>query len=121
MKKKTYFRIQLLEGANSLCNTLVLLAAQTNGGAKKITLPMLKNVADSETILYPSLNINTSAELIGDNLLHIDTKVGESYKTVCVIEEVEIMELGKVVEMGGEDDIPDGIFTATNGHGGLAD
>lgn len=121
MKKTNYFRIQLFERSTNLCDSLVILAAKTNGGARDVSLKQLKTVAEGQILQYPALNEDTTAELIGDNLLHIDTKIGDTYKTVCVIEKVEIMELGKVVEMDNPDDIPGELFTQSNGHGGLAD
>lgn len=102
---KTYFKIQLFAGATNLCDTLVLLAAKRNGGARNISLNDLKTVADGQILQYPVLNKDTTAELIGDNLLHIDTKVSSEYKTVCIIEEVEVFDLKT------EDDIPSNMFT----------
>lgn len=93
MKKTNYFRIQLFDGANSTCEALVILAAQSNGGQRELSLKQIKTVADGQIIAYPTLNKDTTAEMIGDNLLHIDTKVDNEYKTVCIIEEVEVMEL----------------------------
>lgn len=115
MKKKTYFRIQLFSGSNKSCDAAVLAAALVNGEGYSVPLKVIKDFADEEKCP------NTYAELIGDSLLHIDTKIGDTYKTVCVIEKVEIMELGKVVEMDNPDDIPGELFTQSNGHGGLAD
>lgn len=112
MKKTNYFRIQLFEGDVSLCKDLVLLASRSNGDGRQTSLKELKTVAEGQIIQYPGLHANTSAELIGDNLLHIDTKVGSEYKTVCIIEQVEVMTL---------DDIPSELFTAHNGHGALAE
>jgi len=108
MKKTTYFRIELCEDSNSLCQSLVILAAKSNGGENNVTLRQLKTVADSETILYPTANRDTTVELIGDTLLHIDRKIGDEYKTVCRIEEVEILELTETL-----DDIPKELFSQT--------
>lgn len=107
MKKTNYFRIELLDGANTLCQSIVVMAAKSNGGEKNYTLAQMKTVADGETLLYPSLNDDITCELIGDTILHIDRKIGNEYKTVCRIEEIEI--LGKVVEFETEDDL-EGIF-----------
>lgn len=91
---KKYFKIQLLDGAGnvSLCKDIVLLAAQSNGGDKPKTLQQLKTVAEGQQMLYPVIN-ECTVELIGDCLLHIDTKIRGEYKTVCVIEECELYEL----------------------------
>ena len=97
MKSTKQFRVKLFEGSTPLATTLVTLAAMSNGG-KTLSIEQLKNVAESECILYPSLNADTQAEIIGDNLLHIDRKIGDDYKTICSIEEVELTELGGVGE-----------------------
>lgn len=91
--KKTYYRIQLFKGASSLCSTIAVLAAESNGGDKNVSLKQLKTVADGHILMYPILNEDTTAELIGDDLLHIDAKQRDgSYKTVCAIQQVELWE-----------------------------
>jgi len=107
MKKTTYFRIELCEGATSLCDTITVLAAKANGG-KAITLQQLKIVADGALIQYPILNDDVTIEMIGDNVLHVDRKIGDEYRTVCRIEEVEL--LGKVVDFETENDIPEELY-----------
>jgi len=92
--KKTIFRTTLLDGSNDLCNTLVLMAAKSNGGAK-IALNQLQMIAEANKIQWPVLYGDITAELIGENLLHIDKKIGEDYQTVCIIEQVEVFEMGK--------------------------
>ena len=80
--------------SNSLCETLALQAAKSNGSDNKITLNQLKMIADGQVLLYPHGNKDTTAELIGDNhYLHIDRKVGDDYVTALIIEQVEIVEL----------------------------
>jgi hypothetical protein len=105
--KKTYFKIQLLTGSNTLCQSLVILAAKANGGENQCTLKQLQTVAEGEKILYPSLNEGITVELMDENRLHIDRKIGDEYQTVCIIEQVEIMELQS------ENDIPEELFTQT--------
>lgn len=92
MKKTTQFRIKLFAGANTLAETIALLAAKSNGG-KVLTIEQLQGVFDAQCILYPTLNDDIKAELIGGTLLHLDRKIGEDYKTVCVVELVELMEV----------------------------
>ena len=93
---KKYFRTTLFEGSNSLCDKLVTLAAKTNGGGK-LTINDIWIVAKGNIIEYTGLNADMQAELIGDTTLHIDKKIGDSYETVCIIEQVEITELKETV------------------------
>jgi len=102
MKKNTQFRVTLFEGADSLAEKIVSLAAKSNGRKEnKFTLEQLKGVVESEVILYPALYKDTSAEIIGGRILHLDTKRGDEYNTVCVIEEVEVLELEPVNDENG--------------------
>lgn len=109
--KKTIFRVTLFEGSDDLCEKLVAMAAKANGGAK-ITLKDLKTVSDGNTIQYPILYGNRQAEIIGENILHIDRKIGEDYKTVCVIEQVDVVDLKNPLEsaLSWDDEIPEGMF-----------
>lgn len=95
--KTTQFRIKLFDGSTSLADTIALLAAKSNGG-KSYTIAQLKGVFEAECLLYPSLNGGCQAELIGENMLHIDRKIGEDVKTICEIEQVEIWEVPAPVE-----------------------
>jgi len=113
--KKTIYRTALFNGHNEPCEKLVLLAAKSNGGAA-ISLNDLKTVVDANRIQWPTLYGDLTAEIIGERILHVDRKMGEQYETVCRIEQVEILELEEPV-----DDIPEDVFTATNGHGALAE
>ena len=115
--KRNYFRIELSDDATALCNVLVSLAAKSNGGEVKYTLEQMKTVADGNLIEYPNANKDTTCEIIGDTILHIDRKIGDNYKTVCRIEQVEIVETAKVVDFESEDDIPENLYT----HAGLGD
>ena len=92
MTKKIY-RISLFEHSNNLAETLAVLAAKSNGYEKKYTLQDLQDVAKGQCILYPSSNENTTCELLDNHTLHLDRKVGEDYKTVLIIEQVDILEI----------------------------
>ena len=105
--KKTYFRIELCEGATFLCDTIVSLAAKANGG-KSVTIEQMKTVADGNLIQYPSLNDDVVITLVDDKILIVDRKIGDNYKTVCRIEQVEIYEIVKEDENG--DDLPEEMF-----------
>lgn len=89
---KKHYRIYLFEGANSLCETLATLAAKANGG-QELSISDLSGVGKADKIKYPSSNEDITVEPIGDNLLHVDRKIGGEYKTVLRLELVEIMEL----------------------------
>ena len=84
--KKTY-RIQLFEHGNLACKTAVLAAAMINGGNYSLTLPDIKKLAENENCP------DTTAELLGDDILCIDVKAGEKWERGCHIEEVEVFEL----------------------------
>lgn len=90
---KTLYRISLMENSEGLADTLANLAAKSNGRDKKHSLQDLQHVAKGQQLLYPSLYGGMTCELIGDNILHLDRKVGENYETVLIIEQVEIMEV----------------------------
>lgn len=87
------YRITMTENANSSCNDLVIAAAKSNGSKQKFTLEQLQTIYLNEQQKYQTITADSIAELIGDNLLHIDRKVGDSYETVLIIEQVEIVEL----------------------------
>lgn len=87
--------------STGLADTLAVMAAKANGNDKSFTLANLKTVADGQILLYPSLNENTACELIGENILHLDRKVGDNYETVLRIEQVEIMEVPTLVYQEG--------------------
>jgi len=85
--------------------TRVAMAAKSNGGAA-ISLNDLKTVVDGNRIQYPTLYGDITAEIIGENTLHIDMKIGEEYQTVCSIEKIEVLELQP------ENDIPEDFYMA---------
>lgn len=91
--QKTYYRIKLTDAGNTLCETLTLLAAKSNGGANKVTLKQLEMVAHSKCIEYPYLNNDVSIAVINPHLLHIDRKVGDKWELALSIEEIEVLEL----------------------------
>lgn len=92
----------MFNGSNGLCDTLVLMAAKSNGkGDGKLTLEQLQMVGESNILQFPALYDDVSLEIIGGRILHIDRKIGDEYKTVCVIEEVEILEMEPVNEENG--------------------
>ena len=69
---KTIYRITLVpEFSNGLAETLAVLAAKSNGSEKPYTLEKIKTVAESEKILYPTTNENTTCELLCGNRLHL--------------------------------------------------
>ena len=105
MKKTNYFRIQLFDGANSACETAVIQAAKSNGGDKNLTIKEIATITEGERLKWQILCPDTTVQIIDDNLLHIDSKINGQYKTVCIIENVEVLELKN------ENDIPVELFT----------
>lgn len=94
MKSKTTYRITIFDKyCLSLVETLAILAAKSNGSENKYSLNDLKNVAEVQKILYPSSNGNTTCEIIGNNILHLDWKIGDDYQTTLIIEQVELFSL----------------------------
>lgn len=93
MTTKQMYRISIFENAGGLAETLAILAAKSNGQEKKYSLQDLQDVAKGQIILYPSMNENTTCELIGSHILHLDRKVNDEYKTVLILESVEVMDL----------------------------
>jgi hypothetical protein len=93
--KKTTYRVTMYPNAGSICNTLALLAVKSNGLENPTELRKIFSVAEAEILLYPSINVDTTPELIGENTLHLDKKVGDKYETVLIIEQVEIFELAE--------------------------
>ena len=114
MKKKMY-RITLMPNCNGLAETLAILAAKSNGHENKYSLEDLKNVAEGQKILYPSSNEGITCEVLSPNLLHLDRKILDSYETVLIIEQVEIIELD-VPTLTRQDaqDLLDGIANHNN-------
>ena len=112
--KKQMYRITMTENASMLCKNVVSAAALSNGATnpeKRVSLEGLKGIYQHECFEFPSTGKNSTAELIGKNILHIDQKVGETYETVCIIEQVEIVELANL----------ENVVSQQNGYGALAD
>lgn len=109
---KRMYRITMTEKANFMCKDIVIAAAISNGNPEKwVSLEGLKGIYQHRCFDNPANAKDSTAELIGNNTLHIDQKVGDNYETVCIIEEVAIMELDKTGNVVAE----------RNGYGALAD
>lgn len=93
------YRIAIYPRSTGLCDTICGLAARFNGGENTLTLKQLHSVAESQVILYPSMNDGCKAELIGNDLLHIDRTIGNETLTILSIQEVEIIELDMPEEL----------------------
>jgi len=113
--KKTIYRTSIFKGANDLCEKIVVMASKSNGG-KFVALTDLKTVVDGNRIQWPTLYGDCTAEITGEDTLHIDRKIGDDFETVCKIEMIEVLELPQTV-----DDIPEELFTQSIGHGALAE
>ena len=89
---KKYYRICLFK-TSDLGEYVAHLAAKSNGG-QYLSLSELVTCIKARSIQYPTLCGKFTAELIGEDLLHIDVNsYGDTYETVCSIEEVEVFEL----------------------------
>lgn len=107
---KTYFKIQLFDGANLVCEQIALMAAKNNSGETHLSLAHFEQMA---LFMKSEPPINTA---LADNKLYIDIKNEAGYVPGCIIEEVEIFELQQV------DDIPESLYRiAENGFGALAE
>ncbi len=110
LKATKEYKIKMFSGADKIAYELLKLAARSNGG-QWVTLNEMQEIVEGKKILYPEEFGNHTAELIGDNLLHLDIPAGGGeYKTVLSIEEVELLE----TEFETEDSDFEGL-------GGLAD
>jgi hypothetical protein len=92
MKKQLFYRIYIYPKCPSMFEKIAVIAAKHNGEQTRYTIPELAAIAKGICSEYPSTTENTTIEQIGDNLLHIDTKVGETYQTVMRLELVELLE-----------------------------
>lgn len=88
MNAQKMYRISLVNDFTYLTQSLVLMAARSNGGDYK-SIAELKAVADTLILSAPDY----IAEQIGDNILHIDCKKGEKYIHVLALTEIEVMDL----------------------------
>jgi len=102
----TKFNIQLFNGITSAGEAVILAAAKCNGGQAKLNLEQLKSLGDG--LKLP--DEKTTFEIIGDDRLHIDTKVNGSYETVGIIELVEVYDLEETGTILSETDT----FTTSN-------
>jgi hypothetical protein len=93
--KTKQFRVQLLPGSNEVANQAAIYACEANGDSLKMELGILGVKAFSKLMAMGLQDTVTQCELIGENTLHIDTKINGSYETVCIIEEIEVFELMK--------------------------
>jgi len=120
---QTMYRIFLMPNSNGLAETLAILAAKSNGNKNGLySLSDIQDVAKGQMILYPTTNENTTCELLSDNLLHLDRKIGDNYETVLVIEKVQIAELAMYMpEITAQEakDILDEINPVLNRQGGI--
>lgn len=91
-KSKLMYRIFIYPNCSSVWDKLAILAAKHNGGCLQYSVTELAAIGKGLRSEYPELTKDTTIEPVGDNLLHIDTKVGETYQTVMRLELVEILE-----------------------------
>ena len=90
-----HYRLKLFPGANIAADKAILAAATSNGGNGGLSLKNIKAIGEAENCP------DTSFEIIGETKMHIDTKIGNGWETVAIIEQVQIMEIQETV-----DDLP---------------
>lgn len=87
MKSKNYYRVELFNGANDAAFAVVKAAAYVNGGDYKLDLSSIAKMGEAENCA------DTTVEIAG-NQVRVDVKIENGYcKTVCIIEQVEVLEL----------------------------
>lgn len=117
MTSSKNYRVKLFSGADSLAQSLIILAAKANGG-QWLSLEDMKNVVDGQKLLYPTIHDGYTAEIIGDKILHLDVPAGGGeYKTVLAIEERELFEMEETMT----EEEARNILDELDGFGGLAD
>jgi len=80
--------------SNNLADKLCVLAAKSNGNdGQPLTLEQLNTVAQSEAILYPSLNGGVGTTLSENRLTLFSTNSDNVTTPILEIEEVEIILL----------------------------
>ncbi len=92
MTSKKHYQVSLFDNANEMAETLARLAIKSNADSP-LNLHQLEMVGQGSLIQYPTLNQNSKVIKIGDNILHVDRKIGDDWKTVLIIREVEVYEL----------------------------
>ena len=88
MKKQ--FRITLFAGASTTADTLALMAAKSNGG-ENITINDLNAIFKLKKFENPATNSQAQFVIVNDHTVHLDDMVGGEFKTVLIIEEIEIL------------------------------
>lgn len=106
MKKKTQFKVQLFEGANKTAELITLEAAKYNGLEEERQINLLH--AFALTVKTMGRDESTSIEMVGENTFHVDTKINGNWKTVLIVEQIEVLEMVYEVE---KDDLISDILT----------
>ncbi len=92
MTSKKHYQVSLFSGANDAAEAMARLAIKSNGDTP-LNLYQLEMVGQGSLIQYPTLNGESKVIKIGDSILHVDKKIGDDWKTVLIIREVEVYEL----------------------------
>lgn len=96
---KTIYRIELKAlGRNDMAEEAAKLACLYNGGSSMYDLSFIQAQCALKKSIYPSDYSDTTIEIIGENTLHIDRKIGDNYVTVLAINLVEVWETAKTLE-----------------------
>lgn len=99
------YRITLFPDANTLCIELAVEAAFSNGRKEPFTIGYLKDIFERDCLKYPTTNSDMTFEVIGNNRVHVDRKVGDRYETVLILEQVELLDIPTLIPLGISDEL----------------
>ena len=92
MKSKKIYRITLFPNAPTVCETIALLAAKSNGSEKQLGLSDFESIIKLKKFEYPYANAGVNHSLIDDNLLIVDYEKDGDINPALTVELVEVFE-----------------------------
>jgi hypothetical protein len=97
---KTYYKVQLFTPSIWLAEVVVLAAARSNADdGCKLTMQELIHLSQMSKKQFPQ---ESESNYYWDgNTFNLDAKIGDEWKTVCIIEEIEVSELTTIDDLKG--------------------
>ena len=93
MTSKKIYRITLFPNAPSVCETIALLAAKSNGSENPLSLSDFESIIKLKKFEYPHANVGVNHSLIDDNLLILDYEnTNGEINPALTVELIEIFE-----------------------------